>query len=235
MKLICLSDTHNQHDSITVPDGDVLIHAGDATMTDNRKEVTDFLHWFAAQPHKHKLLVWGNHSLSMDNQSVYDAWAKPRGRGYRDTNKIKQECQDIINQSGIIVLNNSGVTIEGINFYGSPVTPWFGGWGFNVQRGYDIQRYWNMIPDNTHVLVSHGPAKDILDYIPRSHQFVGCANLAATIFSRLHNLKFHIFGHIHESYGMKTIEGKTFINASMLNDDYKYTGREPISVIIKEV
>ncbi len=33
MKVVCISDTHNQHKDISVPAGDVLIHAGDGTGT----------------------------------------------------------------------------------------------------------------------------------------------------------------------------------------------------------
>ena len=60
-KIVCLSDTHNFHDQISVPDGDILIHAGDATNGGTIEEIKLFSRWFAGLPHRHKIFVAGNH------------------------------------------------------------------------------------------------------------------------------------------------------------------------------
>lgn len=61
VRIVCLSDTHSRHEQITVPDGDILIHAGDATMVGDIDEIADFDHWLGTLPHQHKHIIAGNH------------------------------------------------------------------------------------------------------------------------------------------------------------------------------
>jgi len=61
LRLVCLSDTHNQHRKIKVPAGDVLVHAGDFTAFGKRGHAEDFNAWLGELPHKLKLVVVGNH------------------------------------------------------------------------------------------------------------------------------------------------------------------------------
>ena len=63
MRLVLISDTHGDHDHLTVPDGDVLIHAGDMTENGEVSEVRDFNRWLGTLPHKHKLVIAGNHAF----------------------------------------------------------------------------------------------------------------------------------------------------------------------------
>jgi predicted phosphohydrolase len=60
-RFVCLSDTHSKHSKIEVPDGDVLIHAGDFCHFGTPEESRDFLNWYSSLPHPHKLLIRGNH------------------------------------------------------------------------------------------------------------------------------------------------------------------------------
>lgn len=57
--IVAMADTHGEHDRIDVPDGDILIHAGDFTQFGEHRD--DFLQWFKDQPHEHKALIMGNH------------------------------------------------------------------------------------------------------------------------------------------------------------------------------
>jgi Icc-related predicted phosphoesterase len=112
--------------------------------------------------------------------------------------------------------------IEGIKFWGSPVTPRFFDWAFN--RDGDIQQHWNMIPHDTNVLITHGPPYGILDFTARDRKPVGCHYLRRRLFD-LKDLKVHSFGHIHEGFGQQIgddedFEGVHFINASYLNLSY---------------
>ncbi len=61
MRIVCLSDTHNQHRNLDVPPGDILIHAGDSTFQGTLSEVSGFLRWINYLPHPHKILIAGNH------------------------------------------------------------------------------------------------------------------------------------------------------------------------------
>jgi Icc-related predicted phosphoesterase len=136
-----------------------------------------------------------------------------------------EEALRILGSKGksITYLNDSGVEIDGIKFWGSPVTPRFFDWAFN--RDADIQYHWNMIPYDTNVLITHGPPYGILDLTVREGKPVGCHYLRRRLFD-LKDLKVHSFGHIHEGFGQQVgddedFEGVHFVNASYLDHRYR--------------
>lgn len=203
MKVVAISDTHMRHRDINLPEGDILIHAGDVSSKGTKDQIVDFLSWFANQAHQHKIFIAGNHDFMFER----------RGR------EIREYIPD-----NIIYLQNSGTEINGIKFWGSPVQPEFYDWAFNVERGDKIKRYWDLIPVDTDVLITHGPPFGILDSsITRKSQ--GCEELLIAV--EKINPKYHIFGHIHEGYGTCTNGITSFINASVLNEKYLYTN-DPI-------
>ncbi len=196
MRIICISDTHNRHDALTLPEGDMLIHAGDFTAHGSIEEIGSFNYWLEKQDFKYKLVIAGNHDR------LFEA------NGYL-AKTLLTDC---------IYLENNSVTIEGLKFWGSPVTPRFHDWAFNAERGKHISFFWDLIEEDTDFLITHGPPYGIMDYTFRN-EHVGCEELL----NRLQNLKlkYHIFGHIHEGYGIKEIRGTTFVNACTLNERYK--------------
>lgn len=203
MKVVAISDTHMRHEDIDLPKGDLLIHAGDISSKGTKDEIVDFLSWFSNQPHQYKIFIAGNHDFMFER----------RGR------EIREYIPD-----NIIYLQNSGTEINGIKFWGSPVQPEFYDWAFNVERGAKIKRYWDLIPVDTDVLITHGPPFGILDSsIRRKSQ--GCEELLIAV--EKIKPKYHIFGHIHEGYGAYTNDITKFINASVLNEKYLYTN-DPI-------
>ena len=119
-KLIFISDTHNQHNKIEIPEGDIIIHCGDVSGRGDRREVESFLDWFSALPHKHKIMIPGNHDFFFEKD--YDT------------------AKNMVDSRGITCLIDSEVEIEGIRFWGSPITPWFNNWAFNLERGEEIKR-----------------------------------------------------------------------------------------------
>ena len=200
MKIICISDTHGLHNQLrnVIPDGDMIIHSGDFCDRGDFFECAQFFSWFSFLPHKYKLVIAGNHDIWMEKAS-------------------RSEINAII-PPGIHYLQDEGVTIEGLNFWGSPVQPEFFNWAFNKKRGQEIQQHWDLIPKDTDVLISHGPPMFILDKtIAGTH--VGCANLFTTVYNL--KLKLHIFGHIHNGRGIKVKNNTTFINAAMCDEEYK--------------
>jgi len=203
MKIICISDTHGLHRHMKnkIPDGDMIIHSGDFCNRGDYFECVDFFNWFGALPHKYKLAIAGNHDIWMEEAS-------------------RSEINAII-PPGIHYLQDESVTIEGLNFWGSPVQPEFFDWAFNRKRGSAIQQHWDLIPKDTNVLISHGPPMSILDKtIQGTH--VGCANLFTTITEQL-KLKLHVFGHIHNGYGVEVKNNTMFVNAAICGEDYKPT------------
>lgn len=204
MKIVCLSDTHTRHKKLVVPDGDVLVHTGDFCSQGKVWEWTDFFRWFSGLPHKHKLFIAGNHDLTFE-----------------------QVQQPPMRLNGVDYLMDSSIEIDGVKFYGAPWTPRFFDWAFNVDRGDPIGEKWKLIPDDTNVLLTHGPPFGILDLVPRGER-VGCERLRQRV-DELPNLKLHVFGHIHYSYGMTLREGRTFVNAANCTEQYEAVN-EPIVV-----
>jgi Icc-related predicted phosphoesterase len=198
LKIVTIADTHNKHNELSVPTGDILIHAGDVTTNGEETEVLRFLRWFEKQDFQHKIFIAGNHDFFFERES-------------EDT------IQKLV-PPGIIYLNDSGTTIEGIKIWGSPITPWFFNWAFNRLRGEQISRHWDLIPLDTDIVITHGPVFRRLD-LNKQGQHTGCKDL----FARLQevNPSLHICGHIHESYGIIKKPETTFINASVVNSDYK--------------
>lgn len=219
MKILCLSDTHNQHLNIPTrlisnEDGsiDTIIHAGDVSSRGTRDEVLEFLEWYNELPFKNKILISGNHDFFFE---------------VADADDIKQTLSVYNN---ITYLNDSGVEIDGIKIWGTPVQPWFFGWAFN-KRGEEIKKHWDMIPNDTDVLITHGPVKGILDNTADGDR-AGCPYLYDRII-QLDDLKLHVCGHIHEAYGMLEEHGTTYVNASVLNRRY-YMTNEPIVIEINK-
>jgi predicted phosphodiesterase len=198
LKFVTISDTHGKHDSLSLPVGDVLIHAGDCTSRGSELEVINFLNWFSKQDFEHKILIAGNHDFYFERAP-------------------ELEIEKIIPQN-IIYLNDSGTIINGLKIWGSPITPWFYNWAFNRHRGAPIQKHWNLIPLDTDILITHGPVFRYLDATTSGHN-AGCENLLHKVLEI--KPRVHICGHIHEAYGVIENGGIKFINASVLNEKYE--------------
>jgi len=198
MKFVVISDTHGQHAALKLPKGDVLMHAGDISSRGKRDEVLDFLNWFKELPHKYKIFIAGNHDFLFEDLPEEE---------------IKAMIPD-----NVIYLCDSGVSIENIKIWGSPVTPWFFDWAFNRQRGTEIAKHWNLIPNDTDILITHGPVFDKLDRTIHGER-VGCIDLL----KKVEHLRPKIFicGHIHEAYGTQEQNGIKYINASVLDERYR--------------
>lgn len=202
MKLICISDTHGDHTDVQLPDGDVLLHAGDITAHGNKTDYSDFLDWFVSQPHKHKVFIAGNHDTFLEQQA-----------------DIALQMATAV---GARYLNDSGVEIDGVRFWGSPITPRFLNWAFMRDPGADIQKHWDAIPQGTDVLITHGPPLGILDEVQRSPNVTEQTG-SESLLDRIIAIKpqYHIFGHIHEGYGRARFRQIEFANVCTMNRFYK--------------
>jgi len=198
LRIVAIADTHGRHNDMSLPSADMLIHAGDISMNGEEAEIVDFINWYEKLTYRYKILIAGNHDFYFEKASD-DEIAK-------------------IMPENIIYLKDSGAMINGLKIWGSPVTPWFFNWAFNRRRGDPIRRHWDMIPEDTDLLITHGPCFRILD-INSGGQHVGCKDL----FNRIHELKpmGHVCGHVHEGYGTIEKSGIKFINASVLNAKYE--------------
>lgn len=205
MRIVCLSDTHNQLNKINVPDGDVLLHAGDFCGKGTLDEVELFNRDVGKLPHKHKIVIAGNHDWPLQ--------------------KHVQQSREVL--SNVIYLEDESVEIDGLKLYGSPWQPEFYRWAFNLPRNSkQLQEKWDSIPADADVVITHGPPHGILDMTTRGSR-CGCELLA----KRLNALQpaLHLFGHIHESYGQKQLGRTLYVNASNLNE-YYYAVNKPICI-----
>lgn len=194
MRIVCISDTHSLHRDIEhIPDGDVLVHAGDWSGRGTVNELIAFNAWLGTLPHKHKLVTAGNHDAIAKNFDF---------------------AQNALSSARLLI--DKAAVIDGVKFYLTPWTPTFGHWSFMRDRGRPIGVKWDNIPDDTDVLVSHGPPLNVLDECGNGH--VGCADLLSRVL--LVKPKLHIFGHIHEGYGLYKGLFTTFVNASICDGGY---------------
>jgi Icc-related predicted phosphoesterase len=192
-----MSDTHGYHRRISVPPGEVLIHAGDFTHT-SHNDLIDFDEWLAELPHPFKILVAGNHDRCFEDRPT---WARA-------------------NLVSAIYLQDQAHVIGGVKFYGSPWQPAFCNWAFNLERGKPLREKWDLIPNDVDVLITHGPPAHMCDLNSRGKR-VGCADLREADL-RIQP-KFHVFGHNHEGYGIEKDEHTTYINASICTAFYSPT------------
>jgi len=205
IRLVALSDTHGSHFGLKVPDGDILVHCGDLCSNGGMADTVDFLKWFNTHPHKHKIFIAGNHDWIFEKDPALIA------------SVLRLQFPDLH------YLQDSEIEIEGLRFWGSPMSPSFYNWAFNRDRGDEIKRHWDMIPQGIDVLITHGPAYGFCDDAYRQGygitEHVGCRDLLdATL--RIAP-KLHLFGHIHYSGGTSHIAPQTtYANVSVLNESY---------------
>ena len=198
MKLCIISDTHNKHKRLsTLPEADVIIHAGDFTSMGHSHEIVNFMQWYSNLPFKHKIIIAGNHDWLFETHRLLALEKIPKGVTY---------------------LEDSGVEIDGIKFWGTPVQLPFNNWAFNKPE-YKLIPHWQAIPDDTDVLITHCPPHTIFDWSIYDNIHTGSPSLYFEVVERI-KPKVHCFGHIHGGYGIKVIENTTFINASNLDEDY---------------
>ena len=195
MTILHLSDTHGFHHQ--VPESrfegiDVVVHSGDCSNWRdphrNESEVRSFIDWYRNVPVKNKIYVAGNHDTSIERRLV---------------------TPGDFAEAGIIYLENAATIIDSVKFWGSPHTPTFGSWAFMKARE-KINRVWDDIPEDTDVLIIHGPPKGVRDLsfdINGDLEMCGCSALMKKCWKLKDTLKLVCFGHIHNMDGVDTNQG----------------------------
>jgi predicted phosphohydrolase len=191
---VCISDTHSlKYDDI--PDGDLLIHAGDLTDGGTIPEIQQALNWLCSLPHKYKVVIAGNHDTYLD----------PRSR----VTLSEADRAGTLDWKGVYYLQHNSITlaftsrqhgVRKINIYGAPQIPQCGGSNFAFQYPRGKDAWTNTIPAHTDILVTHTPPKYHLDLINPS---LGCEHLLAEVWRVKPHL--HIFGHVHAGAGRKVV------------------------------
>lgn len=220
MRISFISDTHTKHSQITkdLPGGDILIHAGDLTSIGRPDEVHSFCKWFdSIDNYTIKIFIAGNHDFLFQNHSDISAQIV---NSFKWITYLQDDFTTLVlpdpEKSDIELTVDNAVKV-----YGSPWQPEFHNWAFNLPRmGTELELVWNDIPDDTDILVTHGPPFGILDTVERRRENLGCELLAKRI-TKI-KPKIHVFGHIHSGNG-HYFDGHThYINASVLGESYRY-------------
>lgn len=215
MKLVVISDTHNKHNKITIPPCDILIHAGDWSFQGRKSEVRDFSQWLNKQTQcKNIVVIPGNHELYFEQQlPASKLW-------------FTEECP----RAHLLI--DYGCEIDGIKIWGSPIQPEFCNWAWN-RNTFTIQKHWDAIPEDTNILITHGPPYGILDQTTYADgsirpDHLGCSKLLERIKTIKPSL--HFFGHIHNPGGEQVHAfGTSFYNAAICDEMYLPTN--PLTIV----
>jgi predicted phosphodiesterase len=252
LTVICISDTHGQLHAINdIPAGDVIIHAGDSTKRGRFEELKEFYEGFGNLPHPVKLFVAGNHELTLDN----NLWKNPRAHFLRQFSPDGEDavpfeynlaCMSLVRSNAcssgkIRYLEDEKIEmrVEGSNggsftVYGSPWQPMISVFpmSFNLTRGPRLREVWERIPDDVDILVTHAPPLNILDDTSAGTN-CGSEELRKTVDGGRIRPRLHVFGHVHESHGVRRLAegGSLFVNAASCDASYS-ADRRPVAVLL---
>lgn len=205
MKIWFISDTHNEHLGLQVPNVDLVVHCGDESThgkaTMNEPEARSFFDWFSGLDIATKVFVPGNHSTAVE-QGLIHAEEYPHVR----------------------FLIHDSMHWNGLKLFGSPFTPRFFDWAYMKKRT-QLDVVWQSIPEDVDILITHGPPKGVLDLTHDNDSKaliqVGCSALRRHVDDRIRP-RIHAFGHLHDergisNYGMFNRGATQFINCSCCN------------------
>lgn len=212
LRVVAFSDTHGHHRNVEIPDGDLLIFAGDFTAQDSYVGVVHFGRWFSKLPHKYKVFVAGNHD-----------WV------FQKNYSFAKSCFS----SDVIILEDEGCEIENLSIYGTPWQPEFQSWAFNAAPDKLKIRY-DAIPIGVDILITHAPARGFLDRVRLNtpeEEHVGCPILRERL--EIVKPRYHIFGHVHEDSAWAIVpwsqtEHSLMYNVSICDEYYRVAFRPKV-------
>ncbi len=226
MIIDCIADLHGHYPKLE--GGDLLIVAGDWTRNDSEENLRVFEGWLLGEgcsKYKEIIVIAGNH----DN-TAYEF------KNYGLTPHLQ-----IL--PAVKYLCDSGTEFQGFKIWGSPWTSTFPGMNphcnaFTFDTERELEKKWDLIPDDTQILITHSPGWNIHDRIKNPHDGEdsrkGSFSLCERIIN-LKNLRLHVCGHIHEGYGElqfyvpdRDYNNTFLVNASHVNEHY-----EPVNAPIR--
>jgi Icc-related predicted phosphoesterase len=194
-----MCNTHGHHRDVEVPDGDLLVHAGDFTFFNGSTfAIRDFNDWLGQLPHRSKVLIPGNH----------------------DSGFVDSAFRELITEATLLI--NERTVMQGLKIWGSPCTPGDRG-AFGARTAKEREELFSRIPEDTDILITHGPPRGILDQSALEAKHQGCDQLLTAV--RRVRPCVHVFGHVHQHYGMVRSAGTLFVNAALTGSDYTIAKR----------
>lgn len=240
MIIDCISDLHGHYPKLE--GGDLLIVAGDLTATDTFSGYDQFFKWLEHQKYKCKIVIAGNHDNLLKSFKDDEKFPEPVCYycDFGDTEYLCDSGTEFRYYDTRFPCEDTGFLPSGqrtLKIWGSPWTKRFEGMNprcmaFTVDTDEELAEKWALIPDDVDILVTHSPPwgilEEIRDYNTGLKVHVGSPGITFLTYKRI-NPKLHIFGHVHEGYGKKTINEFTnsslsktlFVNASHVNERYE--------------
>ena len=197
MNTMFLSNTHGHHETLLLPRGDMIIHAGDFTKNGTESEAREFLHWFSHLNYKYRIFIAGMRDAFFEQEPGLVRKLLP---------------------SNVIYLEESGVEAGGFKIWGSPFNTFNHGSAFSVSAGDEIREHWNKIPDEVDIVIGRMPAYGVHDE-EGSGDHIGCKDLLRKLVRVEPN--YFVCGNLHGVHRYEYRHDINFINASLLNPEYK--------------
>jgi Icc-related predicted phosphoesterase len=201
--IVALSDQHGVLPDI--PSCDLLLIAGDVCPISNHDLsfqanwlARDFRWWLARLPARKIVLIAGNHDL------------------------VFQEQPHLIPRDlPATYLQDSRLEWEGLRIWGTPWQPWFFDWAFNLYED-DLKTKWALIPDDTDILVVHGPPRGFGDGVPERDGIRRTGS--PSLLERISEVrpKLVVYGHIHEGRGEWRVGNSILANVTILDEGYRH-------------
>ncbi|UJR16718.1 hypothetical protein I4U23_003618 [Adineta vaga] len=211
ISIVVVSDTHKNHRKLSIPNGDIFLHCGDFTnrhdwynLSDDKsipKSVIDFNDWLGTLPHRHKIVICGNHDIGFEKFTYEEIQSK-----------LLTNCK---------YLQDELIEIEGITIYGCP-------WPFSQHyrtKWPSVPSHVDLLmthappqfildlafqPKRSPVVT---PCSMCNGKVHGSYGHWGSRSLVQEIRERIQP-RVHCFGHVHDDAGYKYDSGTLFINAA---------------------
>ena len=224
IKTTFLSDTHTLHKRLKLPGGDLLLFTGDFLSSGFRiDEFGDFVNWLmetCSPIYTHICIVAGNHDRICETYPDYQV---------KDMFERKDNIHYIKDETITLDFDDKGV----LTISGTPYQPEFCNWAFNVDDSDKLQFIFDSVLDeNADIWMTHCPPFNILDQTHYQRPQFGSTGDEHLGSIELYNVlkmkkpRYHVFGHIHGDGGkIIEIDGTTYINASVCNEQYKPTNQ----------
>jgi hypothetical protein len=176
----------------SIPDGDILVHAGDLTNAGTIPDIQRTIDWIAELPHPHKVCIAGNHDTYLDPRTR-PSLDEPDRTGSLDWKGIRY----LQHSTASITVRKDGYS-RTLQVYGAPQIPTCGPPAvFAFQYPPESDAWSGTVPENTNILVTHTPPKTHLDIsLPDG---MGCPYLLEEV--RRVKPMLHVFGHVHWGAG----------------------------------
>lgn len=246
VRFVCISDTYSMHDQVEIPEGDILIHAGNFTRMGKIEEVEKFNTWLGTLPHKFKIIIAGPNELTFDkellqnknaltkfeiNMEELNSYFMDRKKTHLQECGANKELIDVVLRNKCwemkslitegIYLEDFSVKLYNMMIYGSPWTPQqHHTKAFCVNQGAECFDKWQKIPSDTDILITHVPPFGHGDVSQSGEEQIGCVELFTTIQEKIRP-KYHVFGNNYPGYGITTDETTKYVNATTCVEHYE--------------